>query len=401
MVTAKKPAAAKRAMSKKATAKKSAAKAVATKPPRRGPVAAAPASRAAAKVPASGPLTLTEARALAAARQPRSLAARARSSIAPQPATPGSVASEREKLRKAQDADLARRLREYRATMAILKQRGARSPVRPSAPDGAGRAPRAAAAAAPAGFVPLQILAEGDSWFDYPPFAFKGGLVPRLERRLGVPILNLAKAGDEVRFMLGVQQYRLLSTHLGNGCPAGGAWDVLLFSGGGNDIVDNPMALWIKDWDATQPPEAHLHAQRFAAALALVRAGYEDLIALRDRLSPTTGLVFHGYDFAIPDGRGVCFNALGPWLKPALDLRGFPTQAAGAAVVKVMLTAFASELQALAAAHPRVTFINGQGLLPSSKNWWHNELHPSSGGYDVHADKFHATLKQLYPARVA
>ena len=56
-----------------------------------------------------------------------------------------------------------------------------------------------------------------------------------------------------------------------------------------------------------------------------MRAGYEDLIGLRDSLSPQTRLFFHGYDFAIPDGRGICH--LGPWLKPTFDLRGFPTLA--------------------------------------------------------------------------
>ena len=135
-------------------------------------------------------------------------------------------------------------------------------------------------------FDPLQIFAEGDSWFDYPVPFFGGGIIPRLEDRLGVPILNLAKAGDEVRYMLGVEERATLTEHLTDGSPAGGPWDVLLFSGGGNDIVDNPMALWVKDWNPAMPPAAHIHKARFDAALALVRAGYEDLIELRNELSP-------------------------------------------------------------------------------------------------------------------
>ena len=61
---------------------------------------------------------------------------------------------------------------------------------------------------------------------------------------------------------------------------------MLLFSGGGNDIVDNPMALWIKDWDPALPPIDLIHQTRFQTALALVRAGYEDLIELRDQFKP-------------------------------------------------------------------------------------------------------------------
>ena len=141
--------------------------------------------------------------------------------------------------------------------MEIMKRRGARRARPKNAPR-----PKAGEPEPKGGsFTPLQIFAEGDSWFDYPVPFFGGGIIPRLEDRLGVPILNLAKAGDEVRYMLGVEERKLLTEQLSNGCPAGGPWDVLLFSGGGNDIVDNPMALWIKDWNPassgrTYPPAA-------------------------------------------------------------------------------------------------------------------------------------------------
>ena len=246
--------------------------------------------------------------------------------------------------------------------------------------------------------MPLQIFAEGDSWFDYPVPFFGGGIIPRLESRLGVPILNLAKAGDEVRYMLGVEERTILTEHLSNGCPAGGPWDVLLFSGGGNDIVDNPMALWIKDWDPAVPPANHIHQPRFDTAVALVRAGYEDLIALRDKLSPGTHLVFQGYDFPIPDGRGIC--DLGPWLKPTFDLRKFPTRAAAQEVAKAMLKEFAAMLTSMAT-QPKVTFINGQGTLPPQTSSWHNELHPTRAGFEKFADIFYRELKKLYPDRVA
>jgi len=288
--------------------------------------------------------------------------------------------------------EVAERVRDYKATLSLLKRRGA---AVPSAARGAkGGIP----ASTKSGFVPLQILAEGDSWFEYPVPFFGGGIIPRLEDRIGVPILNLADAGDEVRYMLGVEQRRRLIRQLTEGCPAGGAWDVLLFSGGGNDIVDNPMALWIRDWTSGPMPGDLIHQPRFAAALALVQSGYEDLIQLRDALSPDTHLVFHGYDFAIPDGRGVCH--LGPWLQPTFKLRGFPDEAAAFAVVKEMLTQFAAVLARLSA-HPRVTFITTQGTLPPLRESWHNELHPSRKGFNAFADIFADRLRSLFPDRVA
>ena len=351
------------------------------------------AGKATTKIaPDVGPVTLDEARALAQAKQPK-LAARAVRKTAAPPASPAAVGAEREKLRKKQREERAQRAREYKATMEIMKRRGARRPR----PKGAKALDGEPTAKGGGSFDPLQIFAEGDSWFDYPVPFFGGGIIPRLEDRLGVPILNLAKAGDEVRYMLGVEERATLTEHLTDGSPAGGPWDVLLFSGGGNDIVDNPMALWVKDWNPAMPPAAHIHQARFDAALALVRAGYEDLIELRNELSPNTHLVFHGYDFAIPDGRGIC--GFGPWLEPTFKLRKFPTRAAMEAVVKAMLEQFAVLLNSLAG--PTVTFINGQGTLAPQPSSWHNELHPARVGFGKFADIFHVRLKALFPDRVA
>ncbi len=199
--------------------------------------------------------------------------------------------------------------------------------------------------------------------------------------------------------MLGVKERKILITHLTEGSPAGGRWDVLLFSGGGNDIVDNPMALWVKDWNPAVPPANHIHQPRFDAAKALVRAGYEDLIDLRNKLSPNTHLVFHGYDFAIPDGRGIC--GFGPWLEPTFKLRRFPTRAAMQQVVNAMLGQFATMLSSFASPANKVTFINGQGTLAPQPGSWHNELHPESDGFDEFAVLFHRELKRLFPNRVA
>jgi hypothetical protein len=353
-------------------------------------VRAKPVSRAIA--PDTGPVTLQEARALARVRRPTVAVRAARKAVAPA-TSPEDVGKERKKLRKEQRDERALRIREYKATMKIMKARGARPP-RTGDLKGEDDEPPSRARAS---FAPLQIFAEGDSWFEYPVPFFGGGIIPRLEDRLGVPILNLAKAGDEVRYMLGVEERAVLTKHLIDGSPAGGRWDVLLFSGGGNDIVDNPMALWVKDFDPAIPIANHINQPRFSAALTLVRAGYEDLIALRDKLSPDTHLVFHGYDFAIPDGRGICF--LGPWLKPTFDLRKFPNVAARQAVVKAMLQQFAAMLDSLTG--PKVTFINTQGTLSPQTASWHNELHPARAGFEKFADLFQQKLKAVFPARVA
>lgn len=374
-------------MAKKSTAARKRTKAKKSRPAKRSAKTAAKAG-----APAAGPVSLEEAKALAMAKNPKLAARAVRKSAAP-PASPVPLGIARQELNRERREERKRRIDEYKTTMDIMKRRGARRPRRKAL------AKAAAAESSPKGgsFAPLQIFAEGDSWFDYPVPFFGGGIIPRLETRLGVPILNLAKAGDEVRFMLGVEERTVLAEQFSGGSPSGGPWDVLLFSGGGNDIVDNPMALWVKDFDSAIPPASHINQPRFSAALALVRAGYEDLITMRDQLSPSTHLVFQGYDFAIPDGRGVCF--LGPWLKPTFDLRKFPTHDAAAQVIKAMLQQFAALLASLAT-HPKVTFINGQGTLAPKPASWANELHPAKPGFEKFADLFHKELEKLFPDRV-
>lgn len=336
------------------------------------------------------PLTLEEAQALARAKRPVRAVRRVGAQTVPP--SPNVLGKERQRLERKEDQERALARREYVDTMKLLKARGVRRKA-----TGVGGERMAAARKAPVVFKPLQVMAEGDSWFKYPVPLFGGGIVPRLQKRLGVPILNLAAAGDEVRFMLGVKQRARLVQSLAGGCPAGGSWDVLLFSGGGNDIVDDPMALWVRDWRKGASPQALIHQPRFDAALAQVRAGYEDLIALRDALSPSTHLVFQEYDFPLPDGRGVCNH--GPWLKPTFDLRKFPTQAEGQRVIKAMLEQFATMLRTLTT-NQKVSVVGTQGTLSSNATAWHNELHPAKQGFETVADKFQQHLKTLFPNQI-
>ncbi len=93
-----------------------------------------------------------------------------------------------------------------------------------------------------------------------------------------------------------------------------------LFSGGGNDIIGNPMAIWIRPYVPGTSAASLILQTRLDAALAIVRAGNVDLIELRSTLSPNTELDFHGYDFAIPDGRGVCgFFSVPVWSTDVAD----------------------------------------------------------------------------------
>ena len=137
-----------------------------------------------------GPVTLAEAKALAQAKHPKLAMRAARKGAAP-PASPAPVGAERERLEQERRDEFTRRIQEYKATMEIMKKRGAQRPrsKRADRPKGGEPTPEGEA------FAPLQIFAEGDSWFEYPVPFFGGGIIPRLENRLGVPILKSCESG--------------------------------------------------------------------------------------------------------------------------------------------------------------------------------------------------------------
>jgi hypothetical protein len=77
--------------------------------------------------PDAGPVSLAEAKALAQAKHPKLAVRPVRESIAP-PTSPAAVGAERERLEKERRDEFTRRVREYKATMEIMKKRGARRP---------------------------------------------------------------------------------------------------------------------------------------------------------------------------------------------------------------------------------------------------------------------------------
>ena len=255
-------------------------------------------------------------------------------------------------------------------------------------------AARAAEPAAPAVGCRLRLLAEGDSWFDYPRFlGTRGGVIDHLEGLTGHGILNLAHRGDEVRQMMALRQRRRLEAMLGD--PALG-FDALLFSGGGNDLVGDQLCLWLRERADGMAPAGAIDRQRLGSALKIVEAGYRDLIAIRDRRAPGCCVVTHGYDFPQPSEKGACGQ--GPWLKPSLDYRGWRGRDEQFEIAKLLLLGFDEllaglELEQRRAGRPFV-YIRTQGLLDRDADW-QNEIHPNGRGFRKIARAFAGALADL------
>lgn len=243
---------------------------------------------------------------------------------------------------------------------------------------------------------PLVLLAQGDSWFDYPligngPLLGNTDVIAQL-RHLGdnpSVILNLAHHGEAaIEAMSLPKQERIIKAIRDKGNWINGRPDAILFSAGGNDIAGDQFCIFL---DFNDGKGSGLNEDRFKKALGLVEACYLDLFLLRDRLVPGVPIFGHCYDFPIPNG--VHPFCSGPWLRPSLDYCNW-TVSDGKTIVHDALSEFRNMLKALAD-EPANNFrlVETQGVLQADE--WANELHPSPEGFKKIAQKFVSALASI------
>lgn len=255
------------------------------------------------------------------------------------------------------------------------------------------------------------IYAEGDSWFAYPRqwilFGADSNIIQCLNERDDLIILNKANNGDEAEQMLSgtekLEMFQALNTQ---------RFDVLLFSGGGNDIVGAyDFDFFLKDWEAGfAKAEDCIHLDRFMRRLNRIEDAYTDMVELALVFStpnPGIQIVTHVYDWALPDPRGASFlggvfqyDGGKSWMYPYFKAKGYygadANNPLAAAVVKYMLSEFAARLRDVQAAYPE-TFhvVETQGLLNPDE--WLNEIHPTPAGFKKVADLIYDKIVEVVP----
>ena len=120
----------------------------------------------------------------------------------------------------------------------------------------------------------LNLIAQGDSWFDYPfpaPVINQSDIVAHLKRlpAMAPEVLSLAHHGEAAENMLGVRKLDELLFQLKN--PANGEFDAILFSGGGNDLAGDQFRLWTEKSAAVQQdPRKGLNEVRVSHVIGIV-----------------------------------------------------------------------------------------------------------------------------------
>ena len=235
----------------------------------------------------------------------------------------------------------------------------------------------------------VRVVAEGDSWFSYvPPTDVLACLRNRLWDGWKYDVADRAKAGATLNDMVYgrdiIDTYQLIEEHR----P-----EVLLFSGGGNDIAGGELYVLLYNKKAIELNAGIPRINRnILKGLVdeVFSTAYRDLLGLlrfklRQVGTPNVPILLHGYDYAIPDGRGWLggWGPLpGPWLDPSLTRKGYHRRTDATirrVIVKELIDAFNGMLEAVVAREPHTHFVDLRGTLADSQ--WDNELHPTKTGF--------------------
>ncbi|MCC7142255.1 MAG: hypothetical protein IT349_09160 [Candidatus Eisenbacteria bacterium] len=247
------------------------------------------------------------------------------------------------------------------------------------------------------------LLAEGDSWFDYP----GDDVLKILGDTYGYEVESVAHKGDRVEDMAYSDgQLDAFCRALEKLVRNGRVPRAILLSGGGNDITGDDLARLLN----------HARSPRPGLSETLVKGVVDERIFLsyvtiitqitsvcEAKLGQTLPIIVHGYDYPVPDGRGYwggMWILPGPWLEPGFHRKGHRDLAANTDSMRVLIDRFNQVLAGLPkqSGFEHVRYIDLRKSLTSGKDYksdWANELHPNKAGFQKVVARFEEVLSQL------
>jgi SAM-dependent methyltransferase len=221
------------------------------------------------------------------------------------------------------------------------------------------------------------IVSEGDSWFQYP-LLLKDTIDHVMDRHA---VLSLGAAGDLLKRMADKHEYM--------GALRDTGAEILLLSGGGNDLVaGGALASHLEEFHPDLKPEDYL-LPSFEALLDEALTHYGRMFRqVRDSF-PHVSILCHGYDYPVPNKDR--------WLGKPMESRGIRDRTLQKAIAACMMDHFNRRLRRLVETMPHVTYIDCRGTVGDHR--WHDGLHPTDEGYGDVADKFLREISALANAR--
>jgi lysophospholipase L1-like esterase len=264
-----------------------------------------------------------------------------------------------------------------------------------------------------------KCLAQGDSWFSVGavPFWSTTNLLAQLVLKEGAVVVNCAYPGRELAHMTDAVADSKFLGLLGGKMSY--KWDVILLSGGGNDLIDalqvppttdRSLRLLLRsdEWDnTTTDVRRYLCPEGWATFESHLRIVIGAFIARRNKgQNATTPIVMHTYDYVTP--RDVGAGPLGPWLFPVLSKTYGIPHVDWIGLARLLIDSLADLLQTIAQERSadKLIVVHTAGTLTPAKldsngtsGDWENEIHPDPHGYVLLAQKLQPVLESiLFPA---
>jgi lysophospholipase L1-like esterase len=247
------------------------------------------------------------------------------------------------------------------------------------------------------------LVAEGDSWFNYP----WTDILRLLEDEHGYDVESVAHFGDTVEEMAySGGQLERFSRLLEKQLRRGRVPKAILLSGGGNDLAGTEFGMLL---DHARSAAAGLNEQVASGIIdQRGRLAYITILSAvteicQEWLRRPLPILIHGYDYAVPDGRGFLGGWAflpGPWLEPGFRVKGFARMQVRKAIVRDLVDRFNMMLQGVAALpeFSHVNYIDLRKTLSTGrdyKQYWDNEVHPTAEGFRLVTDRFVTVLDRL------
>jgi lysophospholipase L1-like esterase len=247
------------------------------------------------------------------------------------------------------------------------------------------------------------LVAEGDSWFDYP----FNDILSLLEGDYNYDIRSVAHKGDTLESLVyDRQQLSGLTRQLRVLRDREKIPKAILLSGGGNDVAGDELAIMLNHRLSTLDPINSRIAEgvindRLRPALISLLAAITEIS--RDFFDKPIPILIHGYDYPFPDGRGFWggWGPLpGPWLEPAFIQKGYgPTDTylqRNRDILSKLLDRYNTMLRDVATlgSFPHVHYIKVIGRVERQEDW-SDEMHPAKSGFREIAAQFHDKISNL------
>ena len=248
------------------------------------------------------------------------------------------------------------------------------------------------------------LVAEGDSWFNYP----LNDILRLLEDHHGYEVESVAHWGDRVEDMAyGMGQLEEFTRRIEKLLRQNIIPKAILVSGGGNDVAGTEFSMMVNH--ALSPISGLNQSVLQGVIDERVRIAYVTILSAVTRLcEQRTGhripILVHGYDYAVPDGRGFAGGwgfLPGPWLEPGFREKGYEDKKeVRLDLVKQMIDRFNEMLQGMvkSPSFSHVKYIDLRNTLSFGNNYkkdWANELHPTAAGFERVTNRFASILDAL------